>query len=205
MAIPRFRRAALVTLGVLACSVLATAPVVADTPIQEIGQVGDHQLVDTSTRPGATCEYTRAPTTVSTTREHSSEFTYDLPGMKAAEGSQEVGWRFLIYRRWRDNASVGLWELRYRSARQVAVGTIDRNAQFTWMSVPVAVPQDGQGPGLAYDYLVHVRMVWYDADGSVSGRSLHEVDGYRGQLNGFPGGSNSVFGNDCQGWLGTEF
>ena len=205
MAIPRFRRAALVTLGILACSVLATAPVVADTPIQEIRPLGEHRLVDTSSRPGATCEYN--PRT-----NHGLDYEGTLeqihvrpPRMKAAEGSQDVGWRFLIYRRWRDNTNVGLWELRYRSARQVAVATANNNAQFTWMSVPVAVPQDGQGPDLAYDYLVHVRMVWYAADGSLSGRSLHEVDSYRGQLNGFPGGSGSVFGNDCQGWIGIDF
>ena len=61
----------------------------------------------------------------------------------------------------------------------------------------------GRGPALAFDYLVYVRMFWYAADGSVSGQSLHEIDAYALQLNGFPGGSEgNAGGNDCQGWIG---
>ncbi len=77
---------------------LAASPAAALSPGETSGVVGWYKHVDTSDRPGAVCRYETI---------HASDMGYEIkldrigvrpPKMRAVNGSQNVGWRIVVWR-----------------------------------------------------------------------------------------------------------
>jgi hypothetical protein len=163
-------------------------------------------LVDTATKPGAICEYYNR--THEGTELYAGLLTYlhvRPPKMFARwPGIQDVGWHFVVQRTRLDDA-VPTWKKTYTSPLLTSTATTTQAAQFSYVRVGVSVPRDGRWGVVQYAYRVQVEMHWYGMHGSggyVSADSVHEVDVYSADLNGYPGGSKGmVFDDDCAGYV----
>jgi len=191
--------------SLVSLSVLAVGPVLADTSITEVGNTGFHRLVDTMAKPGAICEYNNRTQEGDIYAGLLKYLQVRPPKMRARyAGVQDVGWRFMVLRTRRDSAPAS-WTTTYTSPLQLATATTTRNAPFSDVRINVNVPRNGRWGVVQYAYLVQVEMNWYGVHGShsyVSAGSLHEVDYYSADLNGYPGGSEgNVFGADCPAYV----
>jgi len=170
-------RLAFVIAAAVAVTALTAGPVAAQTEIGHTGIVGFHTLRDNETRPGATCIYTE--------RDGSYFWEGNLtrisvrpPRMRAATGSQQLGWRFVIQRRaW--NGEFGPWKNKYFSPMQWDVTDTTHAASFTRMGVDVDVPTSDPDQLPEYLYRVRVKMFWRNSSGDLTGTAVHEVDQYR--------------------------
>jgi hypothetical protein len=182
-------------------------PVLADTERGHTGTVGFHRLRDSSSRGGASCVYT------SVEPEYPDVFFYEgrldwigvePPKVRAIAGPQEVGWRFIVQRRYHADLGGGWqsWKVRYRSPIQRAVTDSTTNAPFTAQGVSVIVPWDAADS--EYQYQVLAKMYWFSGDGTVSGTATHRVDWYRSVHNGWPpgdGGDVRLDDRPCDPWV----
>ncbi len=151
-------------IGVVMLLVAAT-PVAADTSMSHTGVVGPHRLVDTSSRPGMTCEMSQLPSGYWTMHAVSVR----PPRMRGTRDGQRVAWRFTIQR---SATGPWNWQTYYRSPLQYGTADVHTPAAFYGMSAWVS------GSGF-YWHRVRVKMFWYRANGTLVGTAKHAVDYYR--------------------------
>ena len=168
--VSRLGRAAMAATGLLMITLLAAGPVLADTDIGTSGVVGTHSLVDTGSKAGVTCNYK-----VSLLKH----LDVRPPRMRAASGTQAVGWRFSVLRTRYPESGIPTTKKTYTSPWQTAWATMTKNARFSTMGVKVIVPRDGRSFDTYYEYAVNVEMVWMQSSGTITGTSTHRVDNYR--------------------------
>lgn len=99
------------------------------------------------------------------------------PTLLAVGGAGEVGWRFVVQRRY----DVGNWKRIFASRIQRATATPSQPAAFSSMSAHINSPlfiSDGQGGFRSADYRVVLKLYWFDAAGSIARLERHRMDHY---------------------------
>ena len=83
------------------------------------------------------------------------------PVLYANNGTQKVGWRFVVRRSL--NGENGPWKVTYRSPIQKRTATATQAAQFDTQRVDVAIPEVENVRGVHYH--VSLKMLWYRSGG----------------------------------------
>src|SRR4051794_26240616 len=138
----------------LACAVL---PTLADTPLGHTGKVGAHSLNDSTSSPGATCNYVYKS---GNDAGKLKQIIVMPPNVRAIAGksAQTVGWLFSVERRTQGIGGASNWVERYTSPEMTAVTNDAHDAAFTSASVPVQ-PGRFEAGGI-FQYRVIVTTVW---------------------------------------------
>jgi hypothetical protein len=163
-------------------------PVFADIDIFTSGTVGEHSLRgDTPSNGGVICRYDGDGHLVGATMRPPIVYAIDKNGRR---NSQRVGWRLLVDRYDPTNPGPGA-QIFYTSPRQVRIAYDDQAASFSRMKVKKAFPKDD------LEYRFFGRMLWFRADGSIQGESVHVVS-YHKRVS--PWAEDVVYGH-CVGTL----
>lgn len=165
------RRLAFAAGSGLLLALLIGGPAVADSELGHTGTTGVHSLRDASSTPGATCKYRFATDSYVLKR-----ITVAPPRVRAISGSQQVGWKFTVQRRFAFEGTTTSWYETYSSTVQTATTDSAHDATFT--SKTVSVLGAGATDGM-FSYRVLIRMLWYRAGGGTQGTAVHKVDWYR--------------------------
>ena len=193
------RRAMIMSAVVAVLALVVTAtPVAADTELGQSGQVGQHSLRDNDVdHPGVICRSKTVASGPGGYERLLKRSEVRPPRMRSVGSYQRVGWRFIVQRlrKWSDEQ---VWKTTYRSPVQKATAYSGVNASFDPMDVAVDVPADSYNDPF---YRVRVTMLWYRADGSVSGSARHSVDYYGTTIDGDPSFVQSwADGDYCTGY-----
>ncbi len=195
-------RLATAGLSALLLTALAVGPVLADKELGDRGQVGQHSLRDTHSKPGAECRYKGNLASPGGSYSYVGKLKYiDVrpPKVRAISGTQQVGWRFIVQRA----KGFGTWRTTYTSPIQKKSATAGRNALFTHMGIKVRVPPRSSSPdaGPSFNYRVLVKMYWYRPNGTTQGTAKHEVEFYYIVHGGWGlGGVDGAQPFPCGGW-----
>jgi hypothetical protein len=159
MVAPRFGRiGAIAAVLSIAATSLVASPVAASTPPpSDYGNT-------------ATCRYT-APGNGPSYNFRIKKIVVTAPTLYAKNGTQTVGWRFVVAR----SKSYGddPWKITYRSPVEKATATTSQAAPFTTKSVDVAIP-DVQNVG-SVQYHATLKLYWYRPDGSVQSKTSYSM------------------------------
>ena len=184
-------------------AVLGAGPVLADTELGHTGTVGFHELRD-GRNGGAICRYDELFPSPSNFQYEAELDWIDVrpPKMKAAAGSQRVGWRFIVERRDYLRPELTDWFVVYRSSVQQAVTNTTTNAAFTTMGVRPNVPADRFEELPIASFRVQVKMFWYGDGQIIEGTATHLVDRYKAiyPTDDLTARTVSLERSQCVGW-----
>ena len=152
----------------LLCLTLAATTALADVDVYTQGTVGQHSLRnDTPEMGGVVCTYDSSGHLVKARMRPPIVYAVDTNGQR---NSGLVGWR-LIVDHYTPTQS-GSAEIFYRSGTQKRIAYDDAPARFSGVTVTKPFPASDE-------FRFFARMIWYRADGSVKGASVHVATQYR--------------------------
>jgi hypothetical protein len=168
----RARRLFIGAVVAMAAIALSAGPVMADVDIFTKGTVGEHSLDDTPEHGGGVCRYSAGG--------HLRSFKVRAPTVYAIDGTSarnhgRVGWRVLIDTYDPNNSSEPA-HIFYKGDVHKAWAYDDEPAPFVDEIVDVPIPEND------YQYRLFVKMLWYRADGSVRGASVHVITQYKWRM-----------------------
>jgi hypothetical protein len=166
-------RRLVLSIGLLATLAFAQ-PAQAYVETGTTGTVGVHSLTDTSSSPGARCDYDYSPSN-GWMLQHIS---VRPPRMKAVagQGNERVAWHFTIQRRVFD-PDAHPWKTQYTSPNYFTHTNSSTYASFSREGVDISPPFLPGGQSSAV-YRVIVKLIWYRSNGDVLGTATERVEHY---------------------------